>query len=963
LGALFEAVREACARPVWSRGGEIARRREVRRDDGRAGPGEVALCVVEPGRATATRVLLHPEEGEWECTCPSRDDPCVHVAAAAIALHHGWLLEVERRLGYRFRREPDGLYFERVAVTAAGEEPFRTTLAAEARGAGEGPRVTADDGDQEIELILGAQRAGRLPRGILHKLIPALETRSDLRLGSESVRASAAPCEWRARLVDEGAGFRLFLERHPAVTEELGDGVVRCSDTLRVVTASGLEGRELEALARGRSFTPDQAGELVSEVLPALRKRLAVAVETGRLPEASADPPRLVVETSRQGEALSVLATLVYGDPPRARVDAGRLVPLRGALPLRDADAEQRLTAHLRSALRLEPGVRLRLEPGEALAFVARLEGFRGRVQGSAQQDFFLAPPLAPRFSGGRDDLVLEFSAGSGDGPRVEAARVLEAWSRGESLLGLPDGGFAPLPADWLARHGALVADLLAAREAAGGRLAPASLPDLARLCDELGAAPPPGLGALRPLLEGFAGIPETPLPEDLRGSLRDYQRRGVDWLRFLGDAGLGALLADDMGLGKTLQALCAAQGRTLVVAPTSVLFGWAEEAERFRPALRRCLFHGAGRSLDPDAALTFTSYALLRLERERLAAVAWDCVVLDEAQSIKNPDSQAAQAARSLRAKVRIALTGTPVENRLEELWSLFAFLSPGLLGSRRDFETRFARPMAAGDPDAAERLRRRLRPFVLRRKKSEVARELPPKQEVLVRVDLSEEERAVYDALRAATLPEVVAQLREGGSVLAALEALLRLRQACCHTGLLPGRHASGSAKLEALLERLDTAVADGHKALVFSQWTSLLDLVEPALAGAGIAFTRLDGSTRDRPAVLARFAAPDGPPVILISLRAGGTGLNLTQADHVFLLDPWWNPAVEDQAADRAHRIGQTRPVLVHRLLARGTVEEGILALQARKRALADAALDEGTLAAALTRDDLLGVLEEA
>jgi superfamily II DNA or RNA helicase len=963
LGALFEAVREACARPVWSRGGEIARRREVRRDTARAAPGEVALCVLEPGRPTATRVLLLPEEEAWECSCSSRDDPCVHVAAAAIALHHGFVLEVERRLGYRFRSAPEGLHFERVSVGTDGEESFRGTLAGEARGAGEGPRVVADDGDQEIELILGAQRAGRLPRGILHKLVPALESRSDLRLDGEPVRASGAPCEWRARLVDDGPGFRLSLERHPAVTRELGEGVVLCGDTLRVLSASGLEGRDLETLSRGRRFTPDQAAELASEVLPALRKRIAVEVETARLPEARSEPPRLVLETSREGEALSVLATLVYGDPPRARVDAGRLVPLRGALPVRDADAEQRLTAHLRTSLRLEPGVRVALGPAEALAFVARLEGFRGSVLGNAPQDFFLAPPLAPRFAGGSDDLALEFRAGGDAGPRVEATRVVEAWARGESLLALPDGGFAPLPADWLARHGALVADLLAAREAAGGRLPAVALPDLARLCDALGAPAPPGLAALRPLLAGFEGIPEAPLPEDLRASLRDYQRRGVSWLRFLGDAGLGALLADDMGLGKTLQALCAVRGRTLVVAPTSVLFGWAEEAARFRPALRRCVFHGAGRSLDPDADVTFTSYALLRLERERLAAVAWDCVILDEAQSIKNPDSQAAQAARALPARVRLALSGTPVENRLEELWSLFAFLNPGLLGARRDFETRVARPVAAGDAEAVERLRRRIRPFVLRRRKSEVARELPPKQEVLVRVDLGEEERALYDAIRAATLPEVVARLREGGSILAALEALLRLRQACCHPGLLPGRRAESSAKLEALLERLDTAVADGHKALVFSQWTSLLDLVEPALAAAGIDFARLDGSTRDRPAVIARFSAPEGPPVLLVSLRAGGTGLNLTQADHVFLLDPWWNPAVEDQAADRAHRIGQTRPVLVHRLLARSTVEEGMLALQARKRALADAALDEGSLAAALTREDLLGVLEEA
>jgi superfamily II DNA or RNA helicase len=962
VSVVFEAVREACARPVWSRGGEIARARSVRREDA-AVPGEAVLRVVEPGRIVAPRVVLYLEQGEWECDCGSRDDPCVHVAASAIALHQGWVGEVEARLGYRFRREAGGLHFERAAVTPAGEEPFRGTLAAQARGAGAGPRVAAGEADLEVERLLGAQRAGRLPRGVLQKLIGALEDCADVRLDGEPVRASAQPCEWRARLLDEGIGFRLLLERHPAVTEELGEGVVLCGDALRVLSASGLDGRELEGLARGRRFEPDEAGTLVAEILPSLRKRIAVEVETGRLPEAVAEPPRLVIETAREEGALSVLATLVYGDPPRARIDAGRLVPLRGALPRRDADAEARLTAHLRNALGLEPGVRLRLDPGEAIAFVARLEGFRGSVVGSAQQDFFLAPALEPRYAGGRDELALDFAPAGAEGDRVDAGRVIGAWQRGESLLALPGGGFAPLPAAWLARHGPLVADLLAAREAAGGRLGAASLPDLARLSEELGAEPPPGLARLGPLVDGFARIAPAPLPADLRAELRGYQRHGVDWLRFLGGLELGALLADDMGLGKTLQALCALRGRALVVAPTSVLFGWWEEAGRFRPALRRCLFHGPTRRLDPDADVTFTSYALLRLDRERLAEVAWDAVVLDEAQAIKNPESQAAQAARTLRAGVRLALTGTPVENRLEELWSLFQFLNPGLLGPRRDFDERLARRIAGGDAEAAERLRRRIRPFVLRRRKADVARELPPRQEVLVRVDLSEDERALYDAVRAATLPEVVARLREGGSVIAALEALLRLRQACCHPGLLPGREAESSAKLEALLERLETAVADGHKALVFSQWTSLLDRVEPALEQAGIAFTRLDGSTRDRAGVVASFAAPEGPPVLLISLRAGGTGLNLTQADHVFLLDPWWNPAVEDQAADRAHRIGQTRPVLVHRLVARDTVEEAMLGLQAKKRALAAAALDEGTLAAALTRDDLLGVLEEA
>jgi SNF2 family DNA or RNA helicase len=242
----------------------------------------------------------------------------------------------------------------------------------------------------------------------------------------------------------------------------------------------------------------------------------------------------------------------------------------------------------------------------------------------------------------------------------------------------------------------------------------------------------------------------------------------------------------------------------------------------------------------------------------------------------------------------------------------------------------------------------------------KAEVAPELPPRSDAVLYCELEESERAVYDAVRAATQRDIVARFAEGASVLAALEALLRLRQAACHPSLVPGQHADGSSKIARLVEALEDAAADGHKALVFSQWTSLLDLVEPALREAGVPFVRLDGSTVDRAGVVARFQDPNGPPVMLISLKAGGTGLNLTAADHVFLLDPWWNPAVEDQAADRAHRIGQDRPVFVYRLVAKDTVEEKILALQQKKRAIADAALGEADRAAALTREDLLELL---
>jgi SNF2 family DNA or RNA helicase len=268
--------------------------------------------------------------------------------------------------------------------------------------------------------------------------------------------------------------------------------------------------------------------------------------------------------------------------------------------------------------------------------------------------------------------------------------------------------------------------------------------------------------------------------------------------------------------------------------------------------------------------------------------------------------------------------------------------------------FDEEYARPIADGVAGAAARLRQRIRPFVLRRLKREVAPELPPRTENVLRVELDEHERGVYDAVRAASRAEIVSLLESGGGVLKALEVLLRLRQAACHPALVPGQRATTSSKIEA-------AIADGHKALVFSQWTSLLDLIEPALRKLDVPFARLDGSTKDRGQVVGRFQAEDGPPVMILSLKAGGTGLNLTAADHVFLCDPWWNPAVEDQAADRAHRIGQERPVMVHRLVALGTVEEKILELQGRKRALVEAALGDAAAAAALTREDLLALLD--
>ena len=587
-------------------------------------------------------------------------------------------------------------------------------------------------------------------------------------------------------------------------------------------------------------------------------------------------------------------------------------------------------------------------------------------------------------------------------GVSLEAA--FAAHARGEDYLALPGGGFAPVPGPLLAQHAGPLRALLQARavaraEADGGKLPRWSLSALGELGAALalpvpaaaraawaslaqtaadaesGAhvnladATPPGGTDVGGDATPSAGAPIARVSPPADVVLRPYQRTGIAWLRARAAAGVGALLADDMGLGKTLQTLLALGGRVLVVAPTSVLGNWAAEAARFRPDCTVHTYHGTGRKRADLMAANWvlTSYGVLRLEADALAQAGFDAVVLDEAHTIKRAGSQVAQAAYRVgqSTRFRLALTGTPLENRSEELWSLLHFLNPGWLGPLSDFTRDVARPLQQGDEAAAAGLRQRVRPVLLRRLKREVARDLPPRTDVVLRNALTPAERNVYAALAHATRQEVVARLMAGESVMAALEALLRLRQAACDVGLLPG-HAGAppSSKLLLLLNVLQQGLGEGHRALVFSQWTGLLDRLEPLLQGAGIAFARLDGSTPNRHEVVRTFADEAGPPVLLMSLKAGGVGLNLTAADHVFLLDPWWNPAAEDQAADRANRIGQTRPVLVHRLISDETVEEAILALQGEKRRLAEAALSgEGAPSArgpGLTREDLLAVL---
>jgi SNF2 family DNA or RNA helicase len=557
----------------------------------------------------------------------------------------------------------------------------------------------------------------------------------------------------------------------------------------------------------------------------------------------------------------------------------------------------------------------------------------------------------------------------------VPLATLLEAKRRGEELVALSDGTVGLLPTEWLAQLG----PVLASGEFVDGvtRFRRSQLALLDALLETLPAVDVDDTFEMaRAELAAFERVTPADPPATFRATLREYQREGLGWLHFLRRFSLGGCLADDMGLGKTIQVLALldarrveGEGPSLVVVPRSLVFNWMREAERFAPALRLLDFSGVGRnvkSITPKKVdLVITTYGTLRRDIANLRKVPFDYVILDEAQAIKNPATAAAKACRLLQARHRVALSGTPIENRLEELWSLLEFLNPGMLGASARFSTlaRLAAPAEPGDDESSSRavLAKALKPVLLRRRKEDVAKDLPPRVEQTLEVVLEPKQRAFYTEILKQYRESLMDRIERDGmqkSRMHILEALLRLRQAACHPVLVDSsKHDLPCAKLDALIPALQEVAAEGHKALVFSQFTSFLSIVRNRLDEDGVRYEYLDGKTRDREARVDRFQNDPDCPVFLISLKAGGHGLNLTAADYVYLLDPWWNPAVEAQAIDRAHRIGQVRQVMATRLVARDTIEAKILQLQENKRALADAILSgESDALASIGREEL-------
>jgi len=583
-----------------------------------------------------------------------------------------------------------------------------------------------------------------------------------------------------------------------------------------------------------------------------------------------------------------------------------------------------------------------------------------------------------------------DFSVGfeSGDGQKFSAAEIQRLLLAGQSHTRLRNGKFALIDTGAVEELQEVLLDCAPEQRDGRYRLAQTQAGFVEATLRQQGwQAQAPAAWRERARQQAGETRLECPPLGELENVLRPYQKEGVAWLRFLRENGFGGILADEMGLGKTLQTLALLHSGTgvapvseqvtkengdrrdacptLVVCPTSLVFNWVAEARKFTPGLRVLALHGPERHAlfdqIPHSDLVITSYALIRRDLEKHRAIEYDTVILDEAQHIKNRQTQNAQAVKAIRARHRLVLTGTPLENSVLDLWSIFDFLMPGYLGTAKDFRERYEGPITRGQDAATQaRLSRRLRPFLLRRLKRDVAKDLPAKLEQTSFCELTDDQRAVYQQLMEASRTEVLnAEPNSGKSRMLALNALLRLRQACCDLRLLKLENtdpATASGKLDLFGELLEEVLDGGHRVLVFSQFVSMLTLLRQRLDAEGVEYCYLDGSTTDRGAVVGRFQGSQ-VPVFLISLKAGGTGLNLSGADTVIHFDPWWNPAVEDQATDRAHRIGQTRVVTSYKLITRGTVEEKILQLQQRKRDVIRATLGgEEQFVAALTWEEI-------
>lgn len=855
---------------------------------------------------------------------------------------------------------------------------------------------------QAVRALNGGALAGMLvlPREKALLFLTVLQGHPRVTFGkAAAVHISSKPLLPRLEVKPDAQGRVLLHVAWPLDAHLLAGGVAAWAlkGTVFSPVCPGLPSQYGDLLRRDIMLPPEQAAIFLATELPRLREFFELAGEAAA--KAGAGAPQLVPEAG--SFSLTLEGSLNFLQARLQRIYSKRVVTLgvtspseNWAIPdpanpdrifCRNLEAERAALGELtRYGFAGPDGTGHYVLRGERAILTFFGEGY---PELAAQWEVTLGPrftnvsaeieritPQVEITRSGEEWFEMQFDLSAGSGERFSAAEVQRLLQRGEKHVRLKNGKIAVFNAALLDDFQSVLRDCNPQQKTPGSyRIAKAQAGYLEAAAAGAGFAIQAG-GAWHDWArtqQGHESLKPVPLG-DLEPVLRNYQKHGVFWLSFLSANGLGGILADDMGLGKTLQALAYLRtlpGPSLVVCPSSLVFNWQREAEKFTPERKVLVLEGPQRTRHfaeiPGADLVITSYPLLRRDAARYRGFEFAAAILDEAQHIKNPDTQNAQAAGMLRARHRFILTGTPVENSVRDLWSLMHFAMPGYLGDRDDFRERYEIPLSKGnDPETMARLSKRLRPFLLRRRKQEVAADLPQKLENVAYCELTQAQKEVYAALLAGARAEIDAASGErnaGKARMLMLTALLRLRQAACDLRLLQGdetKHVSG--KVELFHELLEEALDGGHRVLVFSQFVSMLTLLRRELETKGTPVCYLDGQTRDRAAEVDRFQNGE-IPVFLISLKAGGTGLNLTAADTVIHFDPWWNPAVEAQATDRAHRIGQKNVVTAYKLIARGTVEEKILHLQRKKRELIEATIEnEEPLMEGLSMDEIRDLL---
>ena len=880
-------------------------------------------------------------------------------------------------------------------------------------------RFVADEADlgliEGLRAVPGIFESGMatLSRDGFLRLLPALQNHPRVTFG-KATAATISPIAMRLELLVESRGAGISVkasfgrkidheqEHEPDYEENLlilwnateawvlrNNEFVRCGEALPAGSTNLIE--------RPLVLEGDRALQFLAFDLPRLREAFDVRAGEGvRLPEIATALP--VFELRLAGTLNGITGELMcsYGDraPFKALANAQDQFVYREESPaerpihhanrvlLRNLEAENAAVARLEQIgfARTDAGgfvlqgqlnvVRFfasdyqRLQRDWKTTLTAQVEKWTGEIE--------RVTPKLEIVGSGQDWFEVRYSLTTPGGEVFSNADIQRLLRSGQSQTRLKNGHLAVIDTVGLEDFEQVIRDCDPAQTQPGlYRINRAHAAYVEQTARELGSAVADRREALKKFITGRDASPDAKKKLGaLAETLREYQLAGFDWLTRLAANNLGGILADEMGLGKTVQTLAFLRGHqgddpALVVCPTSLVTNWENEARKFTPELKTLVLEGAGRAARfnsiGEADIVITSYALLRRDIDTLREFKFSTAVLDEAQHIKNPETQNAQAAYALRAEHRFVLTGTPMENSVRDLWSIMNFALPGYLGDRKDFRERYELPIARGSaPEVQRRLSRQLQPFLLRRRKRDVAKDLPEKIEQVVPCSLTNQQRAAYDAL----LREIQQGLGSSGKNVNAgaqrmkmLTGLLRLRQVCCDLRLVGIDKGESSAKLDLLDELLEEAIDGEHRVLVFSQFVSMLHIIRERLEKLEIPFCYLDGSTKQRQEIVDRFQGDSAIPVFLISLKAGGVGLNLSAADTVIHFDPWWNPAVEAQATDRAHRIGQTRVVTAYKLITRDTVEEKILKLQEKKRAAIDAAIDsEEPLMTGLTTEEL-------